>query len=330
MSIPYEELNLHINTMLNLSCHLIWIDCIKINKINFFSLLWIHNDESGKIRSAKPPSYMIFYDLNTAQLAHIYKEYCLDNNWNLEIIESYVKTTRPSNIRQNKDNRRAKSARRFNQIDKTSSQQNSPSKSYEEIYYICQFKLCESNSKSAKKLNNKLQHSIIDLKYDEWYNQVVSSKKYIPFNINQILVNVNTINNKHYYFTTLYKPIDYFQLSDDDIETYQKNSDDLKNTSLYIIKNNLNDTDLYKLWEDFSKKNWKIIDLKAYKDENLITKFSAIWSPLPKFYEGSYKLFIGLNKNELISKVNEMNSKGLYPRFLANYGYTNSSNELVY
>ena len=152
----------------------------------------------------------------------------------------------------------------------------------------------------------------------------------MPIKISQLLLNVNTLTNKHFYYTALYKPIQYSKLIQEENVNYAKLDKDLKTTSFYCVKNNLSDSDFYELWEDFVTKSWKLIDIKAYKDEHNITKFSAIWTSLSDFYEGSSKLFIGLNKSELLTKVNEMNSKELYPKFLTNYGYLNNLGEHVY
>ena len=335
--------------MLNLGCHLIWIDCMVVNKVNFFTLLWMSNDESMyspanadtvKQRTSKPPSYMIFYDLNTAQIAHMHREFTL-KNWSLDHIESYVKIVKPK-AQPGKDARKStKSGAKSKQphaqttsANKTSSssqQQPTQAKSYEEIFYICQFKCLHD---SAPKLINKLHHSVTDLKFNECFRDLVTHDKlkqnYIPIKVSQILINVNTQANKHFYYTALYRPVQYVKSYQEETVEYQKMDEYLKTTSLYCVKNSLSDEEFYKLWEDFTGKSWKLIDMKAYKDEKNITKFSAIWTPLADFYEGSSKLFIGLNKNELLTKVNEMNMKGLYPKFLTNYGYLNSLGEHVY
>jgi len=311
-----------------------------VNKVNYFSLLWTSNDETMasqanatnlKVRQAKPPSYIVFYDLNTAQIAHMHRELNLQN-WNLELIEPYVKIVRPKNLSKEINHRKsAKSARKPSQS--RSSSNLSLATSYEEIFYICQFKLLHDTKGDAKVLN-KLHHSVTDLKFNECFKDMVyhdkAKQNYLPIKTNQILINVNTLNNKHFYFTAVYRPISYLKSTQEEQREYEKQDNNLKTTALYSVKNNLSDTEFYELWNDFTSKNWKLIDLKAYKDEKNITKFSAIWTPLADFYEGSSKLYIGLNKNELLTKVNEMNGKGLYPKFITNYGYLNSLGEHVY
>lgn len=127
--------------MISLRLHVTWIDVIQINKTNYFNLLWTCDQTQHQASQARPPQYLIFYDLNTAQVAQIYKEHSLEHNWNLELIESYIKDSKPSlNIRK-------KSAKNHTSV----------LKSYEEILFICQFKF---NSSATNK--NKLQQSVID------------------------------------------------------------------------------------------------------------------------------------------------------------------------
>ena len=45
LSLPYSELSNHLTNMLNLQCHLIWIHTIVVNKINYFNLLWVFDDQ---------------------------------------------------------------------------------------------------------------------------------------------------------------------------------------------------------------------------------------------------------------------------------------------
>ena len=340
LSIPYDELSKHLNVMINLCCHLIWIDCICVNNVNYFTLLWMSNNEASnsKFRQAKPPSYIVFFDLNTAQIAHMQRELNL-KNWNLELIESYVKTIKPKSATKENQIQRsksAKSAKKPTHCKSSSNHQLALTTSYEEIFYICQFKCIQDNSlqKCDSKTLNKLHHSVTDLKFNECFKDLVkhdkSKQNYIPIKISQILLNVNTLTNKHFYYTALYKPIQYTKSSQDEQQDYEMLDKSLKTTAFYSARNDLSDTEFYDICADFSSKNWKLIDLKTYKDDKNITKFSAIWTPIPDFYEGSSKLFIGLNKNELLTKVNEMNTKGLYPKFVTNYGYLNSLGEHVY
>ena len=102
MSVPYTDLNELIIKMIHEQYHLIWLDVIMINGLNYFNMLWKSNcsdiiiknsNDEFKLFEAKPPTYIVFYDLNTAQMAHIYKEYSIDQNWSCELIDSYSRST---------------------------------------------------------------------------------------------------------------------------------------------------------------------------------------------------------------------------------------------
>jgi hypothetical protein len=280
LSIPYKELNAHLTTMLNIQCHLTWIDCISINQINYFNLLWQKNYETGGNGSllstpssnqlslpcyfnAKTPQYMIFYDLNTAQLAQIYHEYTSDNQWNVQLVESYIKTPNASKKKVNQQLTDRKKSSKTNRINNRSSsaitkssdtfQLNSSSnssisstaKSYDEIFYIVQF---TRNIKSISndinlieknKLINKLHHSIIDTRYNQVFKECVkyseSADMFIPLRISPLLVNVNTLTNKHFYYTCIYKRIkNYKPIDEFDFNEKQSN---LKQTSLFHVCN---------------------------------------------------------------------------------------------
>ncbi len=118
-----------------------------------------------------------------------------------------------------------------------------------------------------------------------------------------------------------YKPID--------ASDYNEKLSDLTETSLYYTRKNLSDLELMELFNSFSKNNWKLVDLKAYRDEKSLTKFAIIWTTLC-FYEGTSRLFIGLNKNETLDKIEEMTLKGLYPRIVTAYCYSSKHGEHLY
>lgn len=328
LSVPYDELGLHLKKMINSQCHLLWIDCISINQVNYFNLIWQNNQTVNGVAFVKPPAYLIFYDLNTAQLAQIYHEYSNENKWNLELVESYIKVksiepkikfTRKSKLNDGKS------------PEKIPFQNPATIKSNEEIFYFCQFRqLFITTNENV----NKLQHSIIDTRFNDSFDQCVQYSSVnrsisVPFRICPLVVNVNTITNKHYYYTCLYKPID-IHIQNADKEYSVQHTNHLKVSEFYYCSKNLNDNELIELFESNSKNSWKLIDLKAYKDEKSITKFSAVWSSIKGFYEGTFKLYIGLTRDETLSKINELNSKGLWPRIVTSYSYLDNSGEHVY
>lgn len=342
LSVPYAELNSHLTTMMNVQCHLIWTDSILINKINYFNLIWQSNDEIYQINSldyiantnstgvvdssssfpAKSPSFMIFFDLNTAQLAQINHELTIESDWTIQLVESYLKTPDLKVIKP-KSGRRPQTTK-SGARDKS---QMSSQKSVDEIFYICQFK----KKTNEKEKSLKLQHGIIDNRFDEAFKETVKYKAktsiHIPLRSTPLLVNVNTISNKHFYYTSLYMPYDNYKPLD--AEDYNENLSDLKQTSLYYTRNNLNDLDILGVYDSFSKNSWKLIDLKAYRDVNCLTKFSMIWTKLC-FYEGTSRLFVGLNKNETLDKIDEMTLKGLYPKIVTSYCYSSTHGEHLY
>ena len=353
LSVPYSELNSHITTMLNVQCRLIWIDCIVINKNNFFNFIWQNNDESFDLNSiempqantklsdtccfqAKPPSHLIFFDLNTAQLAHINHKLSEEDNWSIELVDSYVKTPVLDLLAQQRLLNRPKTGAPRPQTSKSTRATTAKvpelktprlQKSYDEIFYICQFKRMKNSSKSKF----KLQQSIIDTRYDQTFKEIVKYSNEKPINIpirsSPLLVNVNTMSNKHFYFTNLYMSYKKFQPQDD--LDYNDKLSDLKKTSLYYTSKNLNDLELMEQYTQYSKSMWRLVDLNAYKDENSMTKFSTIWSSLP-FYEGTCRLFIGMNKEETLDKIDQMALKGMYPKLVTGYCYSNTNGEHLY
>ena len=144
-----------------------------------------------------------------------------------------------------------------------------------------------------------------------------------------------------------YKPLDALD--------YNEKLSDLKETSIFYTRKNLTDLALLDNYANLSRNSWKLVDLKAYKDENSMTKFEMIWSKLP-FYEGTSRIFIGLNKvfilcifknivsfkcsclykiiyflkNETLDKIDEMTAKGLYPKIVTGYCYSSKHGEHLY
>lgn len=353
---------------------------ICINKVNYFSLLWTSNEHeplkakaNGKVRDdsatstvlhqATPPLYLLYYDLNSAQLARIYKERCVDDTFNLELVESYVKPVskaRSPNVNHNTNShhhisgnrqlnssaehvtngrRLVKSAaiitatlstskKAFNHHKVSSSL--STSRTNEEIFYMCQLKRVLSHNATSHKLN-KIQHSIVDSRFHERLREMVKfnySQNYMPFKLSPILLQHSS--NKHFYYTTLYKAIDKSYYLDEEGSYSSEFLNNGETTSFYSIHKKLSDSELIRLHEEFTSNGWRLIDLKAYKNELDITCFSAIWTIVGEFYEGSSILFVGLTKSELLHKVNEMKEKNLHAKLVTNYGYLNAQNEHVY
>lgn len=90
-----------------------------------------------------------------------------------------------------------------------------------------------------------------------------------------LTVSVNTINNKHLYYTCLFKPIDQSLFGDDDRTKCDTNR---AISSFYLHQKDLNDYEFLDLFERMIKVGYKLVDMKAYRDVNSVTKFSAIWA----------------------------------------------------
>ena len=385
LSVPYNELNLHLTTMINVQCHLVWMDAMQVNKNNYFNFIWMSNDDDYEVAltqdrrklgedelirvRACPPSFMIFFDLNPAQLEHIHQEFVVERNWNLELIDSYSRVMPTVEFKENRakssvaskrsttahpQHRPVSASRKISNSDNASP----TTKSNEEFFYICQFRNVNNTStpylsNSVKKIApdeiipNKLRHSIIDTRFKQTFNDMVkanSKQMYIPIRIRPLVYNVNTIYNKHLYYTSLYKPVDSYRIAETDachaFSNHQLSHrddgtnriDDDMSTSQFSVRMGLNDLELVDLYNhNKSNTNLKLCDLKAYKDEKQITRFLTIWtSHKHTFYEGISQLFIGLNKSEVLAKINEMSKKNLHPRIITNYGYLNAKGEHVY
>lgn len=248
LSVKYDELCVHLNAMLTHQCHLIWIDVICVDRINYFNLLWMRNTDTINVVNtpppkqsffipANPPAYLVLFDINTAKLAEIYRELCIEQDWNIELIDSYVRETtaeprptpEPTKPRPKSQTKQSnKKIQSKNTSLAVSSSSTSVKKSNEEIFFICQFKRIvkiENSNNHSSFLKNVLQHSIIDNKFDESLKKVMkfSYKQInIPLRLSPLLLNVNTINNKHFYYTSLYKPVESIKPSEDDLDDLKR------------------------------------------------------------------------------------------------------------
>ena len=346
LSIPQKDVDEHIKAMQDVQCHLTWVDVAMIDHVNYFNFLWMRNTNvnSEKTQASKagtsdlppnavplvgantfpaePPRYLIFYDMNTAQMAQLYHTFTTDKCWNLELIESYLKVVKPITVPR-KTQLAAAAVRPKSGVN---AKHPAAVKSYEEIFYICQFRNCsgETNPKL-----NQLQHGVIDTQFGILMRETVKNNYMqlcIPIRVTPLLLNVNTVTNKHFYYTSLYKTIDYFKLSDDECS----HEADFSITPSFCFRKNLDDTELHELYQEFNRNNWKLVDLKAYKTETGVSKFAAVWTIVDGFIEGTSIFFIGLGKVELLNKVHELSAKKLYPRVITNYGYLNVRGEHVY
>lgn len=92
-----------------------------------------------------------------------------------------------------------------------------------------------------------------------------------------LTVSVNTINNKHLYYACLYRPIEKSLFDDDDRTRCEANR---AISSFYLFQKDLNDDEFLNLFERMIKLGYKLVDMKAYRDINSVTKFSAVWAKL--------------------------------------------------
>jgi hypothetical protein len=330
-SIPQNHVEDHIKSMQDMQCHLTWIDVSMVNDVNYFNFLWMSNTTEPAVQStstrfkneiaaetpAQPPRYIIFYDMNTAQMARLHHEYSVEQNWNLELVEPYLKVVKPPLATSLSASMRSVSRR---------SQNPAAAKSYDEIFFICQFK---RNPSTDKNQLNKLQHSVIDKRFSDSMQDMVKmnhKQMYMPIRVSPLLMHVNTATNKHMYFTTLYRPIENFKMAREECSFDQ----DFAITPTFTFRKNLDDTELIELHKEFNRNHWRLVDLKAYKNEAGVSKFAVIWSSIRSFYEGSSILLVGLETSELMEKTNELSAKKLYPKLITNYGYVNSKGEHVF
>lgn len=311
LSIPYSRLKNHIDTMTGANFHLTWIDTVFINNTNFFSFLWTANDPSDlPSRSAKPPIYLIFYDMNPAQLESVYDQFIF-NKWTMELIESYARHQNPILLKK----RRQKAQRQGSK------------KSYDEIKYICQLKFSPFNAPT------QLKHSIIDSKFNNDYQKIVGfvkGKFCVPVRHTRVSMNVNVIKNEHFYHSMLFKPIDLENKSCYEKNNYFDENDKVIVNNVYQIRENMSDKDLIQVYEELNRSNWRMIDLKAYKDKNYDVKFATIWTRLESFREGTSLLYIGINQDELDQLSTKLKQKSLHPKLVVNYGYMNIKHDHVY
>jgi hypothetical protein len=241
VSVPYDELNDHVISMLHANCHLVWLDVTSFNKTNYFNFIWKKtNEENNEASCLKTPSSLVFYDLNTSQLMEMYYNYSMKHKWNLELCDSYVKSNRKRRGKMN------------------------------EIFYICQFKATSEifvNDRGNKDLDtflNKLQASIIERKFSDYYEEATKynyKQLYGPINIHPLIINIDNDKNKQFFYAALYKPID-------------------KETFFYI-ENSLNDFEIMTVFYEYSIKNLKLIYIKAFKNEKQILKFTIIFTNNP-------------------------------------------------
>jgi len=90
---------------------------------------------------------MIFFDLNTAQLARIAHELTVESNWSIQLIDSYVKKP---DVKVQSSKTRVKTGKQRAQTAKPN--QSISMKSFDEIFYICQFKRKTNTSENNIKL----------------------------------------------------------------------------------------------------------------------------------------------------------------------------------
>lgn len=281
LSIPYNQLYDHLMTMLNLDCHLKWMDVCLINKVNYFNFIW---SKSPLNASGRPPEYVIFYDLPSAKFTEIANKYTNDLHWNLEMFDCYLKPKLSLNKRKHKISKK------------------------QELFYICQFK---ENLEFEKHLN-KEHHSIIDDQFDDSYKEMIKynyKQLYGPHIITKTLVNLDGKKHRRFFYSALYRPI---------------NKD-----ALFYIEKDLNDKKLFKIYEEYTQNNLKLVHLKAYKNELDNLLFITVFTNRP-FYEGTSQLFIGLTKNELMTKIELFKKRKLYPVIITNYGYLVQGNNSHY
>lgn len=160
---------------------------------------------------------------------------------------------------------------------------------------------------------------------------------------------MNAIANKHFYYTSLLKPIES-SLFGNNREIIGDQSRLL--TEFYRFYKDLEDFQFLDVFDRMVKLNYKLVDMKAYRDFNAVTKFAAIWAKidgklvfcqekieiiglwkkifLSDFYEGTFKLFVGLKQKELAKICDEMNAKQLFPKLITNYGYLDTHGHHVY
>lgn len=311
LSIPHSKLKFHIDLMTSADFHLAWVDTAFINNTNFFSFLWTANDSSGlPIRTARPPIYLIFYDLNPAQLESIYDQF-ICNKWTMELIETYTRYKSPVLLKKRRQKVKHQHSKNL----------------FGEIQYFCQLKFSPNNAP------NQLKHSIIDKKFNHDYQKIIGIVKgnfFVPVRHTLVSMNQNVISNEHFYHSVLFKPVDLEKKSCYEKNNFFDENDLIIVDNVYQIRQNLSDQDLIQVYDEMTSSSWKMIDLKTYKDKKSDVKFSTIWTRLENFREGTSLLYVGINQEELDQISEKLRQKCLYPKLVVNYGYTNIKNQHVY
>lgn len=331
LSIRHADVEDHIKAMLDVQCHLISVDVTMLDDdVNYFTFLWTRNYEKPEKTvmrtnadmaidfNAQPPSYLIFFDMNTAQMAEVYSHYTTERNWTVELIDSYI--SRPyyapsSRVKTAASSRTTKSA-----LKKSSAA--STVRSHEDITYIAQFKYTPGN-----KISNKLDHSIIDTRFNESLKEMTKvnyQQMHMPIRSCPVLMNVNTVTNKHLYFTTIYKPIDFMKIEVDDFHADNEEC----STPLFSVRRNMTQEQLLNWYKKFNRNDWRLIDLKAYKEPKTEeTRFAAIWTREEGFCEGTTVFFVGLTRDQLANKVTELSARQLHPKLITNHGHASSNDD---
>jgi hypothetical protein len=285
--------------MLQADCHLTWLDATQFNNENFFSFIWTQNEEKQTINAesalqfpyhAKPPSCLVFYDLNSAKFTETYKNMTESHQWDLVLFDSYLKPVVSA------PKRRPKPVLSKNTTD---------------IFYICQFKRRPAEDSAPF---NKEQHSLPDTIFKDKFKKMTANNPkqqlYAPSNLHPICVSSSAVSAKHFYWSALYKPID-------------------SNETKVFIEDNLCDSEFLAKFNHYQKLGIKLVYLKAYKNLKSILKFLGIFTNMP-FYEGTVQFFMGLTKDELLGKINQMREHNLYATIITSYGMVTHDDEFIY
>ena len=328
VSVPHEALGCLVKTMFYRQCHLIWIDCIKIKHVNYFQLVWAPNQASkhgnrAHTFASRPPRHLVFFDLNSAQLANLHKEYCVERGWSVSLLDSYTLGS--------------------------------------EMHFICQLQTEHSNDQQQKRVAvseslgigaSRMEHGLVDGRFDKLFSTLrfesawtVDSDEsygqcYLPIRVVPVLLDGV---DRHLYYSTRFKSVlidrHLCAVARAQLERTRHRRDRLDRVELlsaYVFRKDLSDAEMLATFEHYAALGWKLLDLKAYMDEQLIGKFAIIMTAIVgladehAYYEGTYKLLVGLSRDELTVKMRELEKKQLYPRIVTNHGYSNRSDEHLY